>query len=448
MLVGFIVLYMLLTLFVGVLASTLIKSTKDYMLAGRRLPLSISTFALFATWFGSETVLGAPSVFVQKGLYGVIEDPFGASLCLFLVGLLFAKPLYRMNLLTFGDFYRVVYGRKAEIIASFMLAISYIGWIAAQLVALSIVFQMVLGVSKTVGLFLGFAVVLFYTFIGGMWAVSLTDFIQTIMIIVGLIVVLYEVSNGFRDIPYVVTSQPKGFYKFFPDLNLHDVLAYISAWIVIGLGSIPQQDVFQRVMSARSERVAVLSSILGGFMYLSVGLIPLLIALFAKRSGINVDDSQMLLPTYIVNNTNTLTQTLFFGALLSAVMSTASGALLAPSSVLSENLIRPFFRGISDRLFLWITRMCVLLVALVSLSLAFMGESIYELVASSSALSLVSLFVPLVAGLFFGSRSEHKAIASMLIGFSVWFAFEYVFKWEFSMLAGLLASTIPYLLKL
>ncbi|MFN3814355.1 MAG: sodium:solute symporter family protein, partial [Aquificaceae bacterium] len=398
----------------------------------------------FATWFGSETVLGASSKMAKDGLYGVIEDPFGASLCLFLIGLFFAKPLYRMNLLTFGDFYRVVYGRRVEVLASIILALSYLGWVAAQIVAMGIVLSIALSIPKYAGMVIGFSVVLLYTFWGGMWAVSLTDFLQTLMILFGLTFTLYEVSQGFSQLIPTFSLQPKEFYRFFPEMNLHDIVLYISAWITIGLGSIPQQDVFQRIMSARSERVAVLSSLTAGFMYLTVAMIPLALAIFAKNYYSKEVDTQMLLPRLVAEHTSFFTQVLFFGALLSAIMSTASGAILAPAAVLSENLIKPIFKSMSDRTFLWITRVCILVVSSVSLVFAFLGESIYELVGSSSALSLVSLLVPLTAGLYFKGSNSISATVSMVCGLFVWLCLEYALNSEYSTVLGLSASLLAY----
>ena len=255
-------------------------------------------------------------------------------------------------------------------------------------------------------------------------------------------------SSGFSQIVPVLASQPLDYYRFLPEPSLKDILLYISAWITIGLGSIPQQDVFQRVMSSRSERVAVLSAIGGGFMYLTVALIPLILAVFAKVKHpelLNIDP-QLMLPTMIVEHTSLLTKVFFFGALLSAIMSTASSAVLAPASVLSENLIRPYINNLSDRGFLWLTRLCVVLVALISLGFALSGESIYHLVGNSSALSLVSLFVPLAAGLYFKGSNSLSAILSMLSGFFSWGVLEYIFHSEFALLVGLTFSLVSYLL--
>jgi SSS family solute:Na+ symporter len=241
-----IVLYILLTLAIGVYASTLVKNSKDYLLAGRNLPFFMATFVAFATWFGAETVLGASSQMAKEGLWGVIEDPFGAALCLILVGIFFAKPLYRLNLLTFGDFYKRFYGRKAEIVASLLIIASYFGWIGAQMLAIGLILNITTGVSVKLGTVIGSLVVVFYTFLGGMWAVSLTDFIQTIMIIVGLLFALYEVSQGFSHIPQVLASQPPEFYKFSPLFKPSGVPAlyhrpyYHRAWFHTPTGCLPE----------------------------------------------------------------------------------------------------------------------------------------------------------------------------------------------------------------
>lgn len=217
---------------------------------------------MFATWFGSETLLGASSEFIDKGFLGVIEDPFGAALCLILIGLFFARKLYRLNLLTFGDFYRLRYNRSVELVASFFLVISYFGWIAAQMVALGIILNLITGISLTNGIIGGALVVVVYTYMGGMWSVSITDFVQTIMIIIGLIFVTVSLIIQLP-ITQIFHNLPPDFFQLTPKLRAGSVewINYFALWITIGLGSIPQQDVFQRVMSSKSEQVAVYASL-------------------------------------------------------------------------------------------------------------------------------------------------------------------------------------------
>src|SRR5512139_1350118 len=107
MLVWFVVLYLLFSVGIGLYAATRVHNTKDFAVAGRSLPLPVVTATVFATWFGAEAVLGISATFVKEGLRGVVADPFGSSLCLILAGLFFANKLYRMNLLTIGDYYRL-----------------------------------------------------------------------------------------------------------------------------------------------------------------------------------------------------------------------------------------------------------------------------------------------------------------------------------------------------
>ncbi|MFZ5659129.1 MAG: sodium:solute symporter family transporter [Pseudomonadota bacterium] len=246
---------------IGVLASRQVKGSQDFFLAGRSLPLYISTAALFATWFGSETVLRAPAKIAEEGLLGAIDDPFGAALCLMLLGLFYARPLYRMALLTFGDFYRVRYGRRTEVLASLLMIPSYFGWIAAQMVALGIILNVVLEIPTPAAILAASRVEVFYTFLGGMWAVSLTDFVQTLVIIAGLLFAFHELAPA-QGISAFIAELPADTLRFTPEPRLRDILLYLTAWITIGLGSIPGQDVFQRLMSSRSARVAVWSALL------------------------------------------------------------------------------------------------------------------------------------------------------------------------------------------
>jgi solute:Na+ symporter, SSS family len=442
-LLTFIVLYLLATLLIGYWASLRVKNTQDFVIAGQKLPLIVAGSAMFATWFGSETVMGAPSEFVDGGILGVMEDPFGAALCLFLAGVLVARPLYKLKIITLNDYYRMRYGSATEFVSALFMVPSYFGWIAAQMLAMALLLNVLLGLSVAMGVLICTVIVVFYTLIGGMWAVSVTDFVQTIMIIAGLMVLAVNVGVEAGGVQAVIEAQPDGFFRFFPNRNLHDMAHYFAAWITIGLGSIPQQDVFQRVMSAKNERTAVNASYLGGAMYLTIGFIPLFIGLCGKmlHPELLEDDPQKLLPMMALKYGSIWIQILFFGALLSAILSTTSGAMLAPASVIGENLIKPHFKNITDRQLLRIMRLSVLGVAIVSAAIALSGESIYNLVGWSSVFSLVSLFVPLIAGLYWSRASGAGALAAMALGMAVWVWCEYIFPTELpSLIYGLMGS--------
>ena len=437
-----IILYLLLNLGIGLWASKRISSTSDFVLAGRRLPLFLAASATFATWFGSETIMGAPTEFIEHGVLGIIEDPFGASLCLFLVGIFFARRFYQMNIITFCDFFRIRYGRMSELLSAILIIPSYFSWIAAQLLAMGIVLKVVLGWPLTECILLSSVVVVLYTIWGGMWSISITDFLQTIMIIAGLLivsVVLYQEVGGFKPL---INAAPKDFFRFYPELSFKNYVEYFAAWITIGLGSIPQQDVFQRVMSAKSANVSVKATLLSSLMYLTVALLPLFIGLCGHflYPAETSRDGQMIIPNMVLKHMGLPLQIVFFGALVSAILSTTSSAIMAPAAVLGENVIKFFRPELTDSQLLRIIRICIILITSICIFMASTRESIFDLVAESSAFSLVSLFVPLAAGLYWKNTNEAGSIISMLAGLIVWLMCVYI-ETEYPPLTyGLLAS--------
>lgn len=427
------------------------------MLAGRSLPLVLSSAALFATWFGSETVFGASSEFLKGGLYGVIEDPFGAALCLLLFGLFFARRLYNMNLLTLGDFFKVRYGNKIELVASVFLAPPYVGYIAAQLVAMGLILNVVIGLAVWQGVVISAVVVTIYTFVGGMWAISITDFIQSVIIILGLVVLAVILGNKAGGIGMVIAEMPEENFRFLPSASAKEIVAYLAAWSVLGLGSLPSQDVFQRAMSSGSARTAVWSSYIAAFLYLTIAMLPLFISLCIKHLYPSelFGDTQLALPNMVLLHTAMPVQILFFGSLLSAIMSTTSSAILAPAAIVSENLIKPLAGGkFSDNQLLLVTRLSVLLFSVIATVMACVRSNIYELVSESSILSLVSLFIPLTMGLYWRGASSAGAFFSMVFGMITWIIFEvYETDWPplvpatFGSLAGMVAGSLVWPMK-
>lgn len=447
MLAFFVAVYLAVSILMGLYASRKVNSSSDFMFAGRKLPLLLSSTALFATWFGSETILGASSVFLKEGVLGVIEDPFGSAVCLFLIGVFFSRKIYRANILTFCDLFREKYGRRIEMLSSVMMLLSFFGWVAGQLVALGIIVHLLMGVEISTSILICMVAVVAYTIVGGMWAVAITDFIQTIVIISGLLALFVELYLKTGGMDATISQLPSDFFKFFPEPKASDWMWYFTAWITIGLGSIPSQDVLQRVLSSKSESTAVYSSLLGSLMYFTVALLPLGIVAMARvlYPDILRGDSQLLIPYMVIQHSGLTIQVLFFGAMVSAVLSTASGAILAGATVIAENILKPRLSGtISDKGFLWLLRIGVVFMAIVSTILAISRSDIYMLVSESSVVGLVSIFVPLVCALWIPRVSASAITSSMCGGLLIWGVFNWFAPEGFvpPALAGLCASII------
>lgn len=446
--------YLLGTLAIGAWAGTRVKSTADFAIAGRSLPLAMVITTTFATWFGAETVMGIPAKFVEGGLGAVVEDPFGASMCLVLVGLFFAARLYRMNLLTIGDFYRERYGKGVEIFCSIAIILSYLGWVAAQITALGLVFSVLSGgaITPATGMVIGTVSVLIYVMLGGMLAVAWTDFIQMIVLVLGLsfIAVLASEQAGGAD-KILALAESKDWFKMFPEPTFNEWMLFIAAAITMMFGSIPQQDVFQRVMSAKSAQTATRGAVIGGLCYLAFAFVPMFIVASAtlimpeQAQQLLADDPQKVLPTLILTHMPFVAQVFFFGALLSAIKSTSSATLLAPSTSFVENILKNIKPGLSDRQVLLAMRITIPVFSALVLSyaIAMEGTSIYELVSSAYQVPLVAAFIPLTFGLYWKRATTQGAVLSIVLGLGVWGAFLLNAAWGEAFpgqLAGLLAA--------
>ncbi|MCS6796173.1 MAG: sodium:solute symporter family protein [Raineya sp.] len=444
----FILLYLLITILIGYWASRKVKNAQDFALAGRNLPLGISVACLFATWFGSEVIMGSPSEYAENGFLGIIEEPLGAVLALVLIGLFFTRKLYRLGLLTFGDLFEKRYNSQIAFISSVIMVITYFGWVAAQIKALGEVLESVMNIPIFTGMIIGTLVVLIYTYIGGMWAVSVTDFLQSFIIIVGLIAIWWNLSEQ-MPLQEVISQSPQKYFQLLPERNFADILAYISAWLTLGLGSIPSQDVLQRILASKSEKVAVQASFLSAWVYLLITAIPLLITLYARilYPELLAENSETLMPVLVKKIGGLGVQILFLGALLSAILSTASGAILAPATVLAENIFLPFIKNKTDKTLLWLLRISVVIITLLSLILANLGESIFELASFAASSGLVTLVVPIWAALYLKQPSCLGALLAMFVGMAVWVIL-LIFPSETfpANLVGLMASMIGMLL--
>jgi SSS family transporter len=449
----FVIIYWIISVAIGLYAATRVHNTKDFAIAGRHLPYYMVTATVFATWFGSETVLGIPATFLKEGLGGVVADPFGASMCLILVGLFFAAPLYRMNLLTIGDFYKKRFGRLTEVITTMAIVISYLGWVGAQITALGLVFNVVSNgeISKLSGMIIGSSTILVYTFFGGMWAVAITDFLQMIIIVIGMLYIGGNVADMAGGVGNVIShAAAAGKFEFLPSANPTAILAFIAAWVTMMFGSIPQQDVFQRVTSSRTEKIAIWATVLGGSLYFLFAFVPMFLAYSATLIDKELverlieTDPQLILPTLVLEHAPLFAQVMFFGALLSAIKSCASATLLAPSVTFTENILRPMLGSrLSDRrLLLWMRMVTLCFTVLVTIYAINSTASIFEMVENAYQVTLVTAFVPLVCGLFWRRATRQGALMSMFLGLTTWITL-LLFGQEVivpAQLAGLVAS--------
>ena len=420
--------YVAFLLGLSVYASRRIQDEADYVVAGRKLPLFLAWGTLIATWFGAATMFAAAGAAREEGLLGVVLDPLACAGTLILAGIFFARPLWKMELYTMADFYRARYGPSAELVGASIQVPSYFSWVALQYTALASILELYFEIPFVTGVVVVAAITLVYTLIGGMWSVTLTDTVQIVIALVGLVVLLLSALSdpllgngdplrGLTTVVAKVAAEHPHHLRLVPsEMSLGVVLAWLGAWATGLFGNIPGQDLQQRVFAAKSPTTAMRACILAGVLYLVFGMIPVtlgLASLVTHPEG-EIDPVAFLAGEYL----SPAMLVVFVVAVVSMVVSTATSAVLAPATILGHNLLArvPGF----NRAPLLRDRLCVVLVSLGGIALALWGKSLMELLDVALSIQLTALFVPVVMGVYSTPRGPKPAVFSMLMGFSAW----------------------------
>ena len=423
--------YAVFLLGVSVVASRKVKNEEDYVVAGRRLPLSLAWGTLMATWFGAATINAAAESAKADGLQGVILDPFACSATLIFAGLFFAKPLWKMGLFTIADFYRQRYGPKAELIGSAIQVPSNFSWVALQYAALGHIFHVYFDLPFEQGIYWAAGLTLIYTMVGGMWSVTLTDALQLVIALFGLLVLGYavfaspelgngSVISGVRIAMEKVQTEHPSHLDFFPGSETPGramlIMGWIGAWATGLFGCIPGQDLQQRVFASKDENVAARACILAGVLYLVFGLVPVLLGL---TSSVILPDVKGNPIPYLANQylSSGMTVVLIV-AVVAMIVSTATSAILAPATILGHNLLNRI-PGVSKAPLLR-DRLCVIIVVAGGVALAKASESLMGLLDIALSIHLVALFIPVAMGIYGKPRGELSAVLAMTLGAAAW----------------------------
>ncbi len=421
MIIAGLVVYLAIMLAIGLYASRRVEGSADFVVAGRRLGIWLSTGTLAATWFGGGLCIGAASAAYSGGFLAVIADPFGAALCLFLAGLFYVRALRRTGVMTVASFFTHRFSRSSGLLASVCTIPAYEGWVASLMVAFGRILQSLAGVEPTTAILLGAAVVLVYTFAGGMWAVTLTDFVQLTILIVGMVVltpILLSDMGGWSAIAAQIPTE-----RFFLYPHEGDATAwfgYVRDWLVIGLGNLAGQDLIQRTLSSRDDNIAVRSAYYSGLIYVTIGFLPVLLGMAGAVLLPDLADPDLVMMALAEHYLPTFALILFVGALVSALLSSADSALLAPASVVGWDILRHFRPQADERTCLIVSRIAVVLFGLFALALALHKTSVYDLMVDSWSVLLATLFVPLTAGIWWSRANAAGSLASILVGAAAW----------------------------
>ncbi len=418
-------LYVAVMFILGFFANRKVQTVEDYLVAGRKLPFLLAVPSLVATWYGVGMCLGVSGAVYSSGVRSVLPDPFGASLAFVLAGLFYAARFRRLKLLTVADILGKCYGKGIELCAAVLMMPFYIGTLAAQMVALGYLLHLFAHIDPTTSIVVGSVFMVIYTMAGGMWAVSLTDFIQMIVLLGGLLILLPVVWEHFSHDPASSVALIKAeFTSLLPQGgSASGWLVYLGQIFITGVGAVMGQDIIQRCLACRSGHVARWSALSAGLIYFCLGLIPIVIGLAGRSLVPLLTAPELLIPQLATEHLSPLFIVIFVGGLIVAIMSTADSYLLAGTSILTLNVLLPILPERSEASRLWILRSSSVLMAVVAFALATAGFNIYQLIIHSGAMLFVAIFVPVTMALYWKRASSIAAWSSLIGGVIGWGAF-------------------------
>lgn len=440
--------YVMAQLAIAFVVMRKLRSETDYLLAGRNLNMPLSTMTILATWFGAETCIGAAGSIYENGLAGARTDPFGYSLCILVMGVFFARRLWNLKLTTLGDFFRLRYGEGVEKLAVVLMVPASVIWAAAQILA----FGHVLSASSTIAVDLSIAfaalMVISYTVLGGLLADVISDFIQGVVLIIGLLVLLILVLTHLPDTD--VLAQGFSIDRLQLRREGEPWLAVIDAWSIPIIGSLFTAELVTRVIAARSAGIARRATMLGGGCYFLVGLVPLFLGMIGPGLIPDLTDGEQILPMLAQTYLPTALYIVFAGALMSAILSTVDSALLAAGALVSHNLVLPWLRyrgatSIDERVKMRVSRGSVLLFGLIAYYLALNADSVLGLVEEASAFGSAGIFTCCLLGLTQSRGGRYTAIASMIMGIASYGVLAYIVVSDYAYLYSLLLAFVTFL---
>ncbi len=434
--------YIGLQILIGAWVARRVATETDYMLAGRSLGVGLAAASIFATWFGAEVVIGAASRVYDNGISGAHAEPFAYAAGIVLMGLLFARKLWRRGIQTFADFFRMRYSGRVERLAAVLLIPGSVLWAAAQIRGFGQIVGSATGLELETALTLAAIAVIVYTALGGLLADVYNDFIQSFVIVVGLIGLAWVALSEAGGIAASFAKIEPARFVFFPEGQTW--LALAEKWAIPICGSIVAVELISRLLACRTPDIARTSAMLGGTIYMLVALIPVTIGLVGPTLMPGIANSEQLVPEIAKAHLPPVFYVLFVGALIAAVLSTVDSCLLAAGTMLSHNLLLRLRPDASERTKVAIARASVVSLGLVAYLLALRSTHISDLVETASAFASAGLFVALVFGLFTRFGGELSALAAMASGALVWLAGSSVLEIEAPYIGGLIAATVAY----
>lgn len=418
-----VILYLLIMLFIGWYSSTKITSNTDFMVAGRRLGPILMAGTLAATEIGGGSSLGV----VQNGMqdYGLSAAWYIITMGLAFVILAFVAPKFRMaTVKTVPEYFRRRYGKSSGLITAVIMLLPLIGLTAGQFIASSVILSTMLGINYQVAVIIVAVVVTVYSIMGGLWSVTLTDFIQVFLIIIGMLIAVPFALNYAGGWEAVQANIPEGTMSLFKG---YDGFAIVSLVIMYVATFSVGQEAVSRFYAAKDEKAAMGGSMLAAvinFIYAFVptilGIITLALINMGKFDAAHFESvgARYALPVLAIEVMPAIICGLLFAGIISATMSSSDSDLLGAGSIFGNDIYKAILKpNATDAEVMRVTKITMCLVGIASMLIAlFNTQSLITILMFCFTLRAAGAFFPYVLGHYWKKASTAGTLASLIAG--------------------------------
>ena len=415
--------YLLAMLFIGWYSSTRITSNSDFMVAGRRLGPFLMAGTLAATEIGGGSSLGV----VQNGMsgYGISSAWYIITMGLAFAILTFLAPKFRAaTVKTVPEYFRRRYGKSAGLITAIIMVLPLVGLTAGQFIASAVILSTMLGISYKLAVIIVAVVVTIYAIMGGLWSVTLTDFVQVFLIIIGMIIAVPFAVNMAGGWESVVANVPAETFDLFSGYSVMDIIAltimYVATFTV-------GQEAVSRYYAARDSKAAKQGSVLAAVINFVFAFIPAVLGVivlalinmgsFSAEQFADVG-ARYALPVLAMESMPSVICGLLFSGIISATMSSSDSDLLGAGSIFANDIYHAVLKpNATSEEVMKVTKIVMMLVGVASMFIAlFNTSSIVNLLMFCFTLRAAGAFFPYVLGHYWTGASLGGTIASLISG--------------------------------
>lgn len=403
--------YFAILVIIGIIGMRRARTAEVYILAGRSLGVFMTFGAMTAVFLGGASTLGTAQLGYEDGFSGV-WFVFSMGLGIMLFGLLLLKRVTNFKLMTISELLGKRFNVQSKLIGAVVAAIYTLMVTVTQVIAIGVLLSAIFDWSITSSMLVGGGIVFFYTILGGMWAVTMTDIFQFTIITLGIFLVMLPVSlskaGGFSAL---YTALPSNYFNV-TDIGFKKILGYITTYT---LGMMVGQDIWQRYFTARNNKVARTSGVLVGVYSLLFSIAMVIIGMSALVILPNISNTQDVFTIMAFETLPPGLLGLVFAAVAATIMSTASGTLLASSTLIANDILKDhFFPQYTDTQFVRLSRITTLIVGIISVIVALWIQELLVALDVAYAILAGAIFIPIVFGLFWKKTTARAAFFAIV----------------------------------